>query len=111
MRNGVPSPPRPKSSKDQVKCLINLSSRFGQFQYANCCIRLLGRECKIGSNHIKAYERHGKCTKARGRLLQMLWTVLQFRHLAYAFSEWLLSKNTFKDNLDLNKISSCFRAS
>lgn len=40
---------RPKSNKDLVKCLMNLSSRCGEFQYATYCIRLLGRKCKIKS--------------------------------------------------------------
>lgn len=49
MRDETPSALRPKSNKDLVKCLMNLSSRCGQFQYANYCIKLLGRKCKIKS--------------------------------------------------------------
>ena len=34
------------------------------------------------------------------------WTELQFKLLAYVCSEWLLLKNGFKDNLDLNQVKS-----
>lgn len=47
MRDGMPIALRPKSNKDLVKCLMKLSNRCGWFQYANYCIRLLGRNSKI----------------------------------------------------------------
>jgi hypothetical protein len=49
MGDGVPSAPRPKSNKDLVKCLMNLSSRCGQFQYTSYIIRLLGTQYKMKS--------------------------------------------------------------
>lgn len=40
----MPSAARPKSKGDLVKCLMKLSSRCEQFQYANLSRRLLGAE-------------------------------------------------------------------
>lgn len=49
---------------------------------------------------------YGKWTKQNGDFSKCFWTELQFKPLAYVCSEWLLLKNGFKDNLDLNQVKS-----
>lgn len=86
MRDGGPNTPRLKSNKDLVKCLMDLSSRCRQLQYANYCIRLLDRECNIKSYEDIAQDMENGHRQKKG-FSKCFWAKLQFRNSAYVYSE------------------------